>query len=376
MASVTDASGFGHDFAAIDNDTLFVSSQISDALDPFVGAVDRYGDPLVNESVSFTPGDDLEYYYYGSDLEVSSECLVVSAGDVYGDGVFNARGTIIIQDQETGDELSRLSPKHLQDYASFGGRGGIALHGDKLLVLAWGGLLPDGEEYPRELFMYDLANPNQPSLLWHVPDPEFVDEAFGLHSLALSDEYAVVSRFTSDSHIDEGEVYIQIHDIQTGEVVRTVDISDDMSGFSIQLPSVAVHRDMLVVGHVRADVSSRVSVFRISTGELVYQLQPGNLNQWENFGDAVDAIWPTIIVSAPESDESTEEAGSVFVYNLLDDSVCFADMNRDGVLNFFDVSSFLVAFIDGDPRADIDFSGEPSFFDLSYFLQNYKAGCP
>lgn len=47
-----------------------------------------------------------------------------------------------------------------------------------------------------------------------------------------------------------------------------------------------------------------------------------------------------------------------------------------GVLDFFDVSVFLNAFIEGDPIADLDQNGESSFFDISIFLGTYSAGCP
>ncbi len=56
--------------------------------------------------------------------------------------------------------------------------------------------------------------------------------------------------------------------------------------------------------------------------------------------------------------------------------VCEADLNSDGVLNFFDVSIFLNAFNAGDPIADFTGDGVLNFFDISYFLQDYTAGCP
>lgn len=375
-ASAGSVPGFGHDFAVNEDGTVFVSSQLGTGVLPYDGSVERFDDALINESVSFFLDDDFDYYYYGSALEANDQVLVVNAGDVYGDGVFNARGTLIIQDQETGEELSRLSPKHLPDYAYFGAPGGIALQDNKLLVLAWDFLAPDGTTHPRELFLYDIENPSQPSLQWSIPETEYAFGSFGHHSLAISEEYVFVTRYNTDYFGDNGEAFIQVHNLETGDLARTIELERVEYPKSIQLPSVATHGDLLVVGNPLAEMSSRVSLYRISTGELVYQLQPGELIEWEIFGHAVDVQWPTIVVSAPYIKNQVDEAGSVFVYNLLDDSVCFADMNRDGVLNFFDVSSFLIAFIDGDPRADIDFSGEPSFFDLSYFLQNYKAGCP
>jgi hypothetical protein len=53
-----------------------------------------------------------------------------------------------------------------------------------------------------------------------------------------------------------------------------------------------------------------------------------------------------------------------------------ADINGDGVLNFYDVSAFLIAYSNGDLVADLDGSGELNFLDVSAFLHSYNAGCP
>jgi len=60
----------------------------------------------------------------------------------------------------------------------------------------------------------------------------------------------------------------------------------------------------------------------------------------------------------------------------LGGSSCPADLNSDGVLNFFDVSAFLAAFTAQDPSADFSADGEFNFFDVSAFLAAFSAGCP
>jgi len=52
---------------------------------------------------------------------------------------------------------------------------------------------------------------------------------------------------------------------------------------------------------------------------------------------------------------------------------CPSDLNCDGVLNFFDVSVFLVDFQNGE---DYNGDGMTDFFDVSAFLQDFNAGCP
>ncbi|MCR9074531.1 MAG: Ig-like domain-containing protein [bacterium] len=55
---------------------------------------------------------------------------------------------------------------------------------------------------------------------------------------------------------------------------------------------------------------------------------------------------------------------------------CVADYNGDGVINFFDVSAFLVLFGDEDPAADLNADNMFNFFDVAAFLALYNQGCP
>lgn len=55
---------------------------------------------------------------------------------------------------------------------------------------------------------------------------------------------------------------------------------------------------------------------------------------------------------------------------------CPADINSDGVLNFFDVSAFITAFNNSQPDGDFNKDGDFNFFDVSSFLGAFNAGCP
>lgn len=57
-------------------------------------------------------------------------------------------------------------------------------------------------------------------------------------------------------------------------------------------------------------------------------------------------------------------------------TVCDADLNTDGVLNFFDVSAFLQGYNAMSAQADFNNDGVWNFFDVSAFLQAFNAGCP
>ena len=57
-------------------------------------------------------------------------------------------------------------------------------------------------------------------------------------------------------------------------------------------------------------------------------------------------------------------------------SGCDADLNSDGVLDFFDVQQFLAAFAAQEPLADWNHDGTFDFFDVQTFLAAFSAGCP
>lgn len=61
----------------------------------------------------------------------------------------------------------------------------------------------------------------------------------------------------------------------------------------------------------------------------------------------------------------------------LNTAFCGAsDLDENGILDFFDVSSFLNAYIASNAIADFTDDGVFDFFDVSAFLNAYNAGCP
>lgn len=56
--------------------------------------------------------------------------------------------------------------------------------------------------------------------------------------------------------------------------------------------------------------------------------------------------------------------------------VCTADVNADGLIDFFDLQDFLNQFSQGDVEADLNDDSVLDFFDVQAFLQAYSDGCP
>ncbi|MCR9077201.1 MAG: hypothetical protein NXI07_14265, partial [bacterium] len=55
---------------------------------------------------------------------------------------------------------------------------------------------------------------------------------------------------------------------------------------------------------------------------------------------------------------------------------CVADMDGNGTLDFFDVTTFIDAYNANEAIADLDGNGVFNFFDVSAFVNAFAAGCP
>jgi len=82
------------------------------------------------------------------------------------------------------------------------------------------------------------------------------------------------------------------------------------------------------------------------------------------------------IVVDNDNTNATQTYDLLTIFTTLVVETCPADMNGDGVLDFFDISAFLTAFSSQDPDADFTDDGVFDFFDISAFLTAFSAGCP
>lgn len=70
----------------------------------------------------------------------------------------------------------------------------------------------------------------------------------------------------------------------------------------------------------------------------------------------------------------TDDCGSV-TSGPATVSVCFAEFNCDGFLDFFDYDDFVAAFESGDPAADVNGDAFLDFFDYTDFVSAFETGC-
>ena len=192
----------------------------------------------------------------------------------------------------------------------------------------------------------DLSNPLEPSLWTEFYDYNFV-------SLALRGEYIYA---VSDG--DQGGVAILDR--------SSLSMDADHFGFTGGFTSIEVIQDdQLLVGD--------------STGQVIL-LEP----------------YPSLevrgVIQARSANSRTDvqaigvhqgvafvgfDWGGVGMIDVSDQcSACLADFDSDGDLDFFDISSFIVAYSNDDPSVDFNDDGSLNFFDVSLFLEAFAQGCP
>lgn len=113
-------------------------------------------------------------------------------------------------------------------------------------------------------------------------------------------------------------------------------------------------------------------------GDLTVNIDSGYV---PNFGDTWDIITGGTVVGEFDTD-TMPATGPGLVYRVIYESnrvyvilTCDADLSGDGVLDFFDISTFLSFFGAQDTRGDINLDGQFDFFDISLFLQIYSGSC-
>jgi len=143
---------------------------------------------------------------------------------------------------------------------------------------------------------------------------------------------------------------------------------------------------ILVIGFAGAQVNTitnnPINSYNFSQSTVVGVGSTGQISiraRGELFTDAEISATadPTIVI---DPDATYDENGQTYFYadefmieysETIEQWVpCPADLNDDGVLNFFDVSTFLAQ------RPDYNGDGGFDFFDVSKFLNDFAAGCP
>lgn len=246
------------------------------------------------------------------------------------------------------------------------------------------------------------------------PDTPIIDERFGA-SVAIDGDFIVVGApGSSFSGSLTGSVYV--FDVNTGVQLHRIVPAGSGAGDLVGT-SVDVQDGVIAIGapfYTRPGLggSGIVYTYNAASGTLINTFNPPMPAVLQQFGTSVALDGSRLVVGSPYTYANTPFEGRVHVfdngtveevnvfsipdgqifgrqvaasggrtaasgpglnpnegYAALIERFCNADINADGVRNFFDVSAFI--------KFQFDYNGDGvfNFFDVSAFLTDYNSDC-
>lgn len=314
------------------------------------------------------PSDGRPFDNFGSSVAISGTTAIIGApGDDEGRGSFYTFNTV------TGEQMLKITPNDRALFDRFGTS--LAVSGTTVIV----GSPRDDDVVSGSgsVYLFNMITGLQLSKL-HASDPGLNDE-FG-NAVAISGTTAIIG-----AHLDDptggsvgsntGSAYI--FDTTSGQQLFKLTASDaefgDVFGYAVSISGTTA----IVGAYLNSDPlidNGSVYGYDTATGMEVYRFVASDPENNDRLGETLVISGSTVIACARQDDDGGVNSGSAYVFDI--GASCAADLTGDGVLNFFDVSAFLVAFNAQDPVADFTGDGLFNFFDVSAFLVAYSAGCP
>lgn len=280
------------------------------------------------------------------------------------------------------------------------------------------------------IFVYSLANPEAPELLDHFDDPRLgiadtlvvdgslayvADQQNGLVILDVSDPSSItdVAWFSTDGfpagiEYDQGYVYLAMSSVQDGVVI--VDVRDPLNPIYVDeliTPSFAM--DLIIEDGIAyiADNLGGIAIADVRNpeqAELISSIHTGG-RAWDLLlversllvasydlivaFDVIDPDAPRLLgeIQTPGQARGITWTGSVVVvadgsegYQIISFdrdclSVCRADINRDGRVDYFDFSDWLSYYYASAARADTNGDGRIDEQDAISLLTSLNGAC-
>jgi len=295
---------------------------------------------------------------------------VVAVGARFDDDNGINSGSAYLFDVSTGDQLFKLLPSD----GAVGDNFGESVAIDAGLVVV--GAISSDHNGGNSGSAYLFDAPTGDQLFRLLPNDGAASDNFGI-SVAIDNGVVVVGAWAGDDNgSSSGSVYL--FDASTGAQIDKLLASDgaqnDHLGEFVSIDSGVVAATASTNGD-NGQNSGSAYLFDASTGTQIAKLLPSDGAMSDFFGESIDIKDGVVVVGAPFEDDPGTDSGAAYVFSAPGTG-CPADLNNDGVLNFFDVSVFLQGFANQDPIADFTSDGLFNFFDVSAFLQAFNEGCP
>ena len=304
---------------------------------------------------------------FGISIDINNG--IVAIGAFLNDDNGNGSGSAYLFDASTGAQLFKLLPIDGAAGDAFGWS--VAIDNGVVAVGAYGD--DDNGSGSGSAYLFDASTGAQIAKL-HANDGAGGDWFGG--SVAIDNGIvAVGAPYANDNGNFSGSAYLfdVSNGLQIAKLLPTDGAVGDVFGYSIAI------EDGVIAAGAYSDTNKNIRtgsayLFDASTGEQITKLLPSDASAFANFGISIAINNSTVAIGAPFTSENGDNSGSAYLFTAP--STCPADLTGEGVLDFFDISAFLSAFVSQNPIADFTGDGIFDFFDVSAFLGAFGAGCP
>ncbi len=410
-------AGFGMD-VDIDDGLTIIGAPTDTAVGYRVGSasiVDATSGEMMHKLFPFDADDE---DFFGKQVAIEGDIAAVSSESVHEGIPTQYRGAVYVYAVSDGSLMYKLEAPEISSggYAQWYGRS-LAMHGQMLYVSAafssvgsnWVGLVYQYDAYTGTLVrvlqstnpgssrffgnfvtigdgvlaVSSYTNHNRPDQyityeLFEVSSGDFVGMVHEIYpgleegdviTLAMGDGYLVVRTVNDEIIVYDMDTAMMLGEIESPSMQLT---SEFGWHFEIDQAKLAVSDFGETSG---GGVVGPAYVFDLSTQELEMTLDP-DIVDGDGMYQSLAFEGGMAVLGIPNYSDfsSTVGPGGVFIFDV-NEVTCQMDFNGDRVVNFFDVSAFLIAFTNEDMEADLNSDGMHNFFDLSIFLIGYIEGC-
>lgn len=363
-AAADDQFGFS---VAVSGTTAVVSALFDEDAGKQTGAAYVFDTVTGQQLFKLTASDAAEFDNFGYSVAVSGTTAVIGA-------VFsNASGSAYVFDTTTGQQLFKLTASDASSGDWFGSS--VSVSGTTAVI----GALRDDDVGSNSGSAYVFDTTTGQQLFKLTASDAAANDIFG-SSVSVSGAIAVIGAFLDDDGgLDSGSAYV--FDTTTGQQLYKLTASDaagiDRFGIAVALTSGSVvvgsFNESAYIINSGSPVLLQPQSTAVNAGDpvslsIIIEEDAGVTYQWRRDGiDLTDGgnisgvNTTTLQIDASENDIGfydcafTSRFGPPAMSNSAvlavraDPNACTADLNGDGVLNFFDVSLFLSVFNAGCP---------------------------
>ena len=358
--SAEDRFGFS---IAIDNGIVAVTAISDDDNGPRSGAAYLFDASNGQQIAKLIASDGSYNDQFGSSIAIDNG--IVAVGAYQDDDNGEDSGSAYLFDVSTGAQIAKLLPDDGAAFDLFGRT--IDIDNGIVAVTA-------RDSFEGSAYLFDASTGEQ--LFKLIPTDGEDRDQFG-HGIAIEDGIVAVGAPRDDDNgTDSGSVYL--FNASSGEQVDKLLAND--GGLQDRFGrSVAIENGVLAVGawgefDDNGPHTGSAYLFDVSTGLQIAKLLASDGEEIDKLGTSIAIDNGIVAAGADGDDDLANESGSAYVFTTP--HFCSADLNADGIFNFFDVSTFIVSIANNTPLADLNNDAQWDFSDVSLFMQSASAGCP